>query len=212
MVPKIRLQTFLLLAAAFSLQTGCALFEPDYQSIDTDDDYQSYSARKDGTLEAYEELGMTSASKLSSQERDAVLTKSRLIRLERSLVTTKEREQYYNYRPYLPDDGEKITFLELPTVEARDKYAMAKGIYFKNPKFSPDVREAVQNSDIILGMPKEAVIQSWGEPEVMEVAGSALYGNERWKYVEFVTTQEGYQREERIVYFQNGKVAGWERQ
>ena len=212
MAVKNQILALLLISAALSFQAGCALLEPDYNGVDTDDEYQSYGAQKDGTMEAYEELGMAPSSKLSSKDRDVLMSKSRLIRLEKGLATAKEREQYYNYRPYLNDDNERITFLELPSVEARDKFAMAKGIYFKNPKFGPDVREAVQNSDIILGMPKEAVVQSWGEPEIVEVAGNPLYGNERWKYVEFVTTQEGYQREERIVYFQNGKVAGWERQ
>ena len=55
-------------------------------------------------------------------------------------------------------------------------------------------------------------MESWGEPEAVEVAGSQLYGNEKWVYTEYVPSSEGYQKEERVVIFEGGKVVGWQRQ
>ncbi len=191
--------------------SSCSMFEQQYEGVNRDDSYQSYAAQRDGTFEAYDELGIDSTQKLSSDDRGKLQTRSRLVRLERNLTTKKEREQYYTYRPYLNDDSERITFLELPTVEARDRYAMSKGIYSRTGKFSPQIKKAITDSDIIVGMPKEAVMQSWGEPADRFVAGSEMYGNEKWTYTEMVPSNEGYQKEQRSVYFTNGKVSGWEK-
>ena len=90
---------------------------------------------------------------------------------------------------------------------------MNKGIYFHANKYTPrGVRDAVSKSDIVLGMNKDAVIESWGEPEAVEVAGNQLYGNEKWVYTEYIPSSEGYQREERVVIFEAGKVVGWQSQ
>ncbi|MDZ4676930.1 MAG: hypothetical protein SGI74_05410 [Oligoflexia bacterium] len=193
------------------LISSCALLETDQPAMSGDDDYSTYAAQKNGTLDALDELGLSPSKSLSGDERDALEKRMKLKRLERSLVSAKEREQYYNFRPYLDSDEERMAFLSLPSTDARDRYAMQRGIYFRTNKFAPAVKEAVSKSDIILGMTKEAVIESWGEPEAVEVAGSQLYGNERWKFTEYISTPEGYQREERVVIFESGKVVGWQR-
>jgi hypothetical protein len=192
--------------------TGCALLETDQPAVSSqEDDYSIYAAQKSGTLEALDELGLSPSKSLTSDEREALEKRMRLKRLERSLIAEKEREQYFNFRPYLDNDDDRIAFLSLTSSEARDRYAMQRGIYFRTNKYAPAVKEAVSKSDIILGMTKEAVIESWGEPEAVEVAGSQLYGNERWKYIQYVSTPEGFQREERVVIFESGKVVGWQR-
>ena len=60
-------------------------------------------------------------------------------------------------------------------------------------------------------MSKQAVRESWGEPEAIEVAGNPVFGNERWRFIEQIASSEGYQTEGRMIYFEGGRVVGWER-
>ena len=59
-------------------------------------------------------------------------------------------------------------------------------------------------------MTTDQVQESWGEPDLVEVAGNPVYGNKRWKYRKFVSSEDGYTQQTRIVYFEAGKVSGWE--
>ncbi len=206
------MKKYILAITLLGLNTACSLMQPEasYKNYE-DEEYAAYSAQKSGSLQAYDELGLSPSRRLSDDEREALDRRMRLIRLEKSIPSESLRDQYYNYRSYMESDEEKIGFLNIPSKEGRDRFAMQKGIYFKTNKHLPTVRDAVQRSDIILGMNKDAVIESWGEPVDVEVAGSRLYGNERWRYVEYVSTPEGYQREERLVIFEAGKVVGWQR-
>lgn len=76
-------------------------------------------------------------------------------------------------------------------------------------RFPASVSELVDDSDIALGMQKEAVRESWGEPDYVEVSGNPKFENERWRFSVPIKTPEGYQFEERLVYFERGRVVGW---
>lgn len=202
-----------LFSSLMVLTSACALMEPraaDRSNFE-EEEYAAYSAHKTGSLQAFDELGLNPSRKLSEDERNSLDRRMKLVRMEREIASETLRDQYYNYRGYMESDEEKIRFLNLPNKETRDRYAMDRGIYFKTNKHEPSVRDAVQRSDIILGMSKDAVVESWGEPSGVEVAGNRYYGNERWRYVEYISTAEGYQKEERYVIFENGKVVGWQR-
>jgi hypothetical protein len=68
----------------------------------------------------------------------------------------------------------------------------------------------VSAKDIVVGMPNDIVRRSWGSPDSIDVAGNPLYGNERWRYKRQMPSSEGYRLQSRIVYFEAGKVVGWE--
>jgi hypothetical protein len=68
------------------------------------------------------------------------------------------------------------------------------------------VQEAIEASDVIPGMTRSQVIQSWGEPMVREFAGKEDSGHERWTY----GTRRS-QRGETFLFFENGRVVGWQR-
>jgi hypothetical protein len=148
---------------------------------------------------------------LSDDEQTALERKIELQKMEQSLSDVDEREQYFNYKSHLGTDEARIEFLSLPDREARDRFAMQKGIYFRVNKFDPSTRDAVSRNDIILGMNQDAVKDSWGEPKLVEVAGEDSSGNERWSYETYVSSPSGFQKEERTVIFEKGKVAGWQR-
>ncbi|MEK6556591.1 MAG: hypothetical protein AABZ31_15180, partial [Bdellovibrionota bacterium] len=70
--------------------------------------------------------------------------------------------------------------------------------------------QLIENNDIARGMSRNAVIQSWGNPDMEEFAGNPVYGNERWVYNKQVSTDQGYKQERRLIYFEAGRVVGWE--
>ncbi len=189
---------------------GCALFDDQGSGVNEDNDYSAYSAQKNGMSEAFDELGYTPSQKLSEDEKDSLYKRLKLKRLERGL-TDKEREQYFSYKSFMDSDNERADFLNLPNLAARDRYAQQRGFYNHVNKYAPSIKEAITHGDIVLGMSKDAVLESWGEPENIEVAGNQVYGNERWTYVEYNSTAEGFQKEERVIIFESGKVAGWKR-
>lgn len=89
--------------------------------------------------------------------------------------------------------------------------AATRGISSQEKAYSDAVEELIENRDIVVGMTKKAVSQSWGDPDLVEVAGNPLYGNERWQYKTYVSSSEGYKKELRVIYFEAGRVAGWEK-
>jgi len=195
--------------------SACALVERDPRSgYDSDgigraeDFYQErqQSAERD----AREELGYGSRP-LEDNERAVVENRVRLKRLESRLGSQREKRQYYGVRSSLKNDRERIQFLSLPSFEARDRWIQSRGLGGDEDKRTDQVNQIIENNDIALGMSKKAVMESWGDPDAVENAGNPMYGFERWLYNRYVSGSEGYQQESRIVYFEGGRVSGWER-
>lgn len=170
-----------------------------------------YRARQSNVQhEALEELGLLGRP-LSDDERNAVETRIRLKRAEGRIATKREKKQYFNVRSALSNDRERLAFLQMPTFEARERFAQSRGVGTKDETYSDEVAKVIEANDIALGMTQKGVMESWGDPDMVETAGNALYGYERWKYNRYVSGNEGYQKELRIVYFEGGRVVGWER-
>lgn len=178
-----------------------------YQSVD--DFYRQRSATKWDS--AKEELGYADTSaELSEAEAQNVRLRIILKRLEDGLEYSVERKQYYGYKPYFKNDWDRIQFLRIPTRDAREKFAQSIGLSGTETNFEPGVISLIEKGDLAKNMTMKAVEQSWGEPEMKEVAGDQLYGNERWLYKKLVSTGDGYKQERRVIYFEAGRVAGWE--
>lgn len=136
--------------------------------------------------------------------------KSQIQDLERKLETRKEKEQYSKLLPWLRDDQEKIDFLKQPNLEKRNKWALEKKVFARPQYPSPEMKRLIDNQDIALGMPMDYVSKSWGEPSSKDVSGNPLMKNERWRYNRTISSSDGYRQEKRFVYFEAGKVVGWE--
>ncbi len=134
-----------------------------------------------------------------------------LAKVENALEGRREREQYFKNKPYMHSDQDRLAFLALDKFEERAQWLAAHGISGSTTPHAPEIQALVDINDITVGMTKQAVRDSWGEPELVEVAGNPLYGNERWAYSEQLPSTEGFQTEKRTIYFSNGRVAGWER-
>lgn len=73
------------------------------------------------------------------------------------------------------------------------------------------IASAVVRQDLVLGMRTHDVRTAWGSPYDVESAGERTSGNERWIYLNGLSSP-GFRdmAEKRIVYFERGQVIGWE--
>lgn len=60
-----------------------------------------------------------------------------------------------------------------------------------------------------LGMSMDDVRSLWGEPRAIDTAGARGMGFERWTYFTGLSSRWALSSA-RVVYFENGHVAGWE--
>lgn len=155
------------------------------------------------------ELGLDPKKPLTDNEKAMIADRQRLRELERGLNSTNERLQYSKVLPWLKGDQEKIALLSIPTTEGRQVW-INKNKIWSRAKSLTEFDEVVESQDIALGMPTEYVKKSWGEPDHVETSGNPIYRNERWQYNRQVATPQGYKLEKRLVYFEGGRVVGWE--
>ena len=155
------------------------------------------------------ELGFNPKGSISASEIELVRDRSKLRRLERAIQTEREQIHYAKILPLLKTDREKIDYLTLPSLEGRLAWASRNKIWERS-KPDPKLVDISERQDIAVGMTTQLVRRAWGEPESVEASGNPIYKNERWKYVKDVATSNGYKRERRFVFFESGKVIGWE--
>lgn len=155
------------------------------------------------------ELGLNPKVDLKDEEKKQILDRKKLRQLERALDSQKERLQYSKVLPWLKNDLEKIEVLSIPSVEGRQVW-INKNKIWSRAKDLKNFDDVVEAQDIALGMPSDYVKKSWGEPDNVESSGNPIYKNERWQYNRQVSTPLGYKQEKRMVYFEGGRVVGWE--
>lgn len=68
------------------------------------------------------------------------------------------------------------------------------------------IQRAIAARDVVIGMTRQQVSNSWGEPYMREVAGDGNSGHERWTYGSRYSLSGS-----KTVIFENGRVAGWNR-
>lgn len=124
------------------------------------------------------------------------------LRWELADLEARQSEQaqatYRKYAHQFSSISERIYFLKLPYHE-RYSYLESRGIVS-----SPSYANYFQPSSgtISLGMSKEEVLSAFGRPQRVEIAGNPRFENERWLYAQ--------QGSKQYVYFESGKVGGWE--
>lgn len=65
------------------------------------------------------------------------------------------------------------------------------------------------SDDLVLGMDMNDVRSVWGAPREVQTAGDPRHGNQRWIYPNGLYSAAGV-GSARVVYFEAGRVAGWE--
>lgn len=193
---------------------GCAQFQRSsgsgYSNDTAYDDQGSHRSNYDrSTRQTAYELGKDPGS-LTSQDLDEIHRRQKLRELERSLSSKKEREQYSKVLPWLKNDAEKIDFLSIPSIEGRQHWVNKNNIWGRTQAPQEEMKDLIETQDVAIGMPQDYVRRSWGEPTSIEISGNPIYKNERWKYQRQVSTSQGFRKEIRYVYFEGGRVVGWE--
>lgn len=163
--------------------------------------------RQEERARARTQLGRATAS----IEDPFVDSRIRLNRMEKQIPTKNEKALYYKYRPYIGDDNARTEFLRVPGYEAKSEWLRRRKITTEVFEYPKVIQDIINNNDICVGMTRQAVQESWGEPDMKEVAGDPMYGNERWKYTTSVSGENGFNQETRYVYFDGGVVSGWEK-
>jgi hypothetical protein len=136
--------------------------------------------------------------------------KMQLKQLENSLSTQKEMEQYSKVLPWFRDEEERIRFLAIKGFESRQEWLDERNFTQRSKQTQNEFKDLVDVQDIAIGMPQNLVRKSWGDPDSVDVSGNPALKNERWKYARFISSSEGYKPEKKVVYFEGGRVIGWE--
>lgn len=129
---------------------------------------------------------------------------------ERVLSTQREKEHYSKLLPWFRNQKERLEYLSLPNIDAKQEWALDKRVWTRSQTPTREMQEIIKSGDIAIGMPMDYVRKSWGEPLLREISGNPLFKNERWRYSRSVSTQDGHRTEKRIIFFEGGRVVGWE--
>ena len=156
---------------------------------DTGRDWESTSDRKNRTPASVDEIQDNKSRRYLTQE---------LRKLE-GQQSDNALEQYEKNKHHFKTTSEKIYFLKLSQFERKD-YLASRG--FIKEESSPRQIFAMRDSKVASGMSKSQVMENWGEPNRVEVAGNPSYENERWLYSVNGATK--------YIYFESGVVRGWE--
>ncbi len=187
---------------SMSLLLGCAQL---YRSSDSG--YADTNPKPSGL---FKKTSKISEQKIGDRGAEHVSQKTQLKKMENSLSNKKEIEQYSKALPWFQNEEERLEFLATPGFEERQRWMSEKSFSSRSNAMKTDMKDLVEAQDIALGMPQALVRQSWGDPDAVEVSGNPVFKNERWRYNKFVSTQDGYKPEKKTVYFEGGKVVGWE--
>ncbi len=121
-------------------------------------------------------------------------------------LNPRQRQLYNEAMPYFDSISEKIYFLGLSAYEQAD-YLSARQIPIQAPyEMARPSRglaslQPIYNQTLNLGMSKDEVVGMWGRPARVEVAGNPVNENERWAFYE--------NGQVKFVYFEGGRVQGW---
>lgn len=119
-----------------------------------------------------------------------------------------EKAQYYEFAPFFKNEDEELEFLELPSLEQREAWAHSRKLIDRKTQYD----SIIEQGDLVKGMPKESVSASWGPPSERWIAGNSIQNNEKWTYYTETPTENGYLGETRVLYFEHGRLIGWQTQ
>jgi hypothetical protein len=118
-------------------------------------------------------------------------------------LTEEEMARYRKDEKYLQTESEKLYYLSLAPSE-RSEMIQGKVQDLTeeiNGKHNVLYKRSIHSNEITLGMEKNEVLQMWGKPARVEIAGNPSHQNERWSFVEDGNVKQ--------VYFESGRVQGW---
>ncbi len=210
-----RVTVGILFAASLMLTTGCSGFLPDRSYIEEmnreSDPY--FVAGKDFPVvsgdsgEAYrskEEIKKrTPASERSKQKLQEEESLKHELEQKEADIPEQYLEQYSKDKKYLPTDSDKLYYLSLSLSERGEYIKVKKQDMQDDQTRGQDMaqKHSIRSKELYLGMNKGQVVQAWGKPSRVEIAGNPKNQNERWSFVEDGSVKQ--------IYFEAGTVQGW---
>lgn len=204
-----------MLSVVLVISTSCSSFMPDRSFIEemnreSDPFLQAgrdFPVVSGDTGEAYrsrEEVKQrTPSSERARQQKREVESIKQELENKEADIPEEYLEQYSKDKKYLPSDSDKLYYLS-QSLEDRAEYIKVKSQDMsedlgKNQDFVQ--KRSVHAGEVYLGMAKSQVVQVWGKPTRVEIAGNPKHQNERWSFVEDGSVKQ--------IYFESGKVHGW---
>ncbi len=205
----------LLLASLVTTISGCSLMLPNRSFIDemeySDEsvsvpgvDFPIVSGDTGQVRRNSEQLrARTPASARSKRLRNESDSLVKELSEKESRLEEEELHVYSSNKKFLQTDSDKLYYLSLSPND-RDDYIESLKSDLKddlNQKRTMVSRHSIHGSELFLGMAKSDVVDIWGKPARVEIAGNPNNQNERWSFIEDGNVKQ--------VYFEDGKVQGW---
>jgi hypothetical protein len=200
---------FFLVASCSQFQTGRSFLtemdHDDSSSFDAGSDFPIMIGDTGRTWRNEKEvIERTPASKYELLERKE--ERSLMAELHDVERTQSEHAQqlYELHKSKFGTVSEKIYFLKLSHSE-REQYLQSRGFIDSSasrPIGTSERMHVLGRTEIFPGMSKDDVQGKWGRPLRVEIAGNPRYENERWAY--------SYNGATKYIYFEAGKVEGWD--
>jgi len=205
--------TFLVMSSLFL--TSCSGFLPDRSFIEEmnreSDPYlvagRDFKVVSGDSGEAYrskEEIQKRTPSSERSREK---MKEEESIRVEleqkEADIPEEYLEQYAKDKKYLPSDSDKLYYLSLSLNERANYISTKKADWQEDQGKGQDFiqKRSIHSKDLYLGMSKSQVMQAWGKPSRVDIAGNPRNQNERWVFFEDGSAKQ--------IFFEYGRVGGW---
>ena len=202
-----------LLVGVTILTSSCALMLPSRSFIDEMERESLYSPGRDFPVVAgdtgdvrigkEELMSRTPSSERSRRlNKEAASIQNELIQKE-DVMEEEEKARYAIDKKFLQTDSDKLYYLSLSPYDRTSYIETKKSDLQEELEQGRNMvqNRSVHSGELFLGMDKNEVVEMWGKPSRVEIAGNPANQNERWSFRE-----DGSVRQ---VYFESGKVQGW---
>ncbi|MBL7665103.1 MAG: hypothetical protein JNM93_08220 [Bacteriovoracaceae bacterium] len=194
--------------------SSCSMIAPERTFIEMmeEPEYEVFTPREDFAVipgdtgkdyrDKTEILRRTPATEFMQQQQGySTSLESELGYLE-SIQNAHAMAQYRQVRDKFTSTSERIYFLKIGSMNERKDYLISRGMLLEQAQYpDSDYYAASQVRELLMGMSKSDVTNTWGRPIRKDIAGHPAYQNERWAFYMDGATK--------YVFFENGKVAGW---
>lgn len=195
--------------------TGCSGFLPDRSFIEemNRESDPAFQAGRDFPIVSGD-TGEAFRSRSEIESRTPASERTRKLMKEKASIheelAQKEADipeevlgQYTKDKKYLLTDSDKLYYLSLSKTDRESYISVKKQDLQDDQGKGQDFiqKHSIHNSELYLGMEKSQVLQTWGKPSRVEIAGNPKNQNERWSFSEDGNIKQ--------VYFESGKVQGW---
>lgn len=195
--------------------TSCSGFLPDRSFIEEMNresdpvfvpgkDFKTVSGDTGEAYRSREEIQKRTPASERSREK---MKEEESIRLELAQkeadIPEEYLEQYAKDKKYLPSDSDKLYYLSLSLNERANYIATKKADWQEDQGKGQDFiqKRSIHSKDLYLGMTKAQVLQAWGKPSRVDIAGNPRNQNERWVFFEDGSAKQ--------IFFESGRVGGW---